>query len=61
MNTEQLIKRINELAALSKSRDLTLEEFDERIVLRRRYINAFKTSLRSQLDAIEIVDNNNEK
>ncbi|WP_127584578.1 DUF896 domain-containing protein [Paenibacillus koleovorans] len=56
MTHEQLIARINELAHKANTVGLTDEEIDERNVLRRQYIEAFKTSLRAQLDAIELVD-----
>ncbi|NOU96959.1 DUF896 domain-containing protein [Paenibacillus sp. LMG 31456] len=53
---EQDIKRINELARKAKSVGLTDEEIEERNVLRKRYIEGFKNSLRNQLDNITLVD-----
>jgi uncharacterized protein YnzC (UPF0291/DUF896 family) len=53
---EQDIKRINELARKAKSVGLTDEEIEERNTLRKRYIDAFKNSLRNQLDNIKFVD-----
>ncbi|MCR8631901.1 MULTISPECIES: DUF896 domain-containing protein [Paenibacillus] len=53
---EQDIKRINELARKAKTVGLTDEEIDERNILRKRYIDAFKSSLRNQLDNITLVD-----
>jgi uncharacterized protein YnzC (UPF0291/DUF896 family) len=53
---EQDIKRINELARKAKTVGLTDEELDERNTLRKRYIDAFKSSLRNQLDNIKFVD-----
>ncbi|TDF99567.1 DUF896 domain-containing protein [Paenibacillus piri] len=50
------IRRINELARKAKNVGLTDEELDERNTLRKRYIEAFKNSLRSQLDNIRFVD-----
>ena len=45
------IDRINELAHKAKTPEgLTAEEIAERDVLRREYIDAFKSSLRTQLD-----------
>jgi uncharacterized protein YnzC (UPF0291/DUF896 family) len=55
------IKRINELARKAKTDGLTDEEVEERNELRKRYINAFKTNLRSQLDNIRFVDEDEEK
>ncbi|TMV50293.1 DUF896 domain-containing protein [Paenibacillus mesophilus] len=59
MITEQMIARINELAKKANTVGLTDEELEERNDLRRRYIDAFKTSLRAQLDSIEFVDGDN--
>ncbi|MDF2715290.1 MAG: hypothetical protein K0R28_2215 [Paenibacillus sp.] len=56
MITEQMIARINELAKKANTVGLTDEELEERNDLRKRYIDAFKTSLRAQLDSIEFVD-----
>ncbi|TNJ68145.1 DUF896 domain-containing protein [Paenibacillus hemerocallicola] len=56
MITEQMIARINELAKKANTVGLTDEELEERNELRKRYIEAFKTSLRAQLDSIEFVD-----
>lgn len=56
MITEQMIARINELAHKAKTSGLTDEELEERNELRKRYIEAFKTNMRAQLDTIEFVD-----
>ncbi|MEF3301648.1 DUF896 domain-containing protein [Paenibacillus sp. GYB003] len=56
MITEQMIARINELAKKANTVGLTDEELEERNDLRKKYIEAFKTSLRAQLDSIELVD-----
>lgn len=56
MITEQMIARINELAKKASTAGLTDDELEERNDLRKRYIEAFKTSLRAQLDSIEFVD-----
>ncbi|MNI03539.1 hypothetical protein D3C73_564420 [compost metagenome] len=53
---EQNIKRINELAHKAKTVGLTDEEIDERNELRKQYIQAFRSSLKVQLDSITIVD-----
>jgi uncharacterized protein YnzC (UPF0291/DUF896 family) len=50
------IQRINELARKAKTVGLTDSELEERNELRRRYIEAFKSSLRAQLDNITLVD-----
>ncbi len=52
--TEEKIKRINELYHKSKGEGLTEEEKKEQKQLRREYVDAFKRSLRGQLDNISI-------
>lgn len=58
---DQYIKRINELARKAKSSGLTEEEIEERNMLRKRYIEAFKSNLRNQLDNIKFVDDENKQ
>lgn len=53
---EEVIRRINELAALAKERELTAEEQAERQQLRRRYIDSFKANLAAQLDNVYFVE-----
>jgi uncharacterized protein YnzC (UPF0291/DUF896 family) len=50
------IKRINELARKSKTAGLSDEEKEEQAVLRRKYIDSVKNSLRTRLEHIEIVE-----
>ena len=50
MNMNEVIARINALAAKAKAEGLTPEEEAERAVLRREYIDSFKRSLTAQLD-----------
>lgn len=45
------LKRINELAAIAKQRELTQEEFEERAQLRKEYIAEFRAG------AMQILDN----
>ncbi len=54
--TDEQIKRINELAKKKKTSGLTEEEAIEQQKLRREYIDSFKASLRSQLEATVIVE-----
>lgn len=56
MVTDEMIARINELAKKSKAEGLTAEEAAEQQQLRRIYIDAFKQSMRQQLDNIQFVD-----
>ena len=44
------LKRINELAAIAKQRELTAEEFEERAQLRKEYIEEFRAATRQVLD-----------
>jgi uncharacterized protein YnzC (UPF0291/DUF896 family) len=55
MNMDEVIKRINELAAKAKAEGLTEEELSERDKLRRIYIDSVKANLIGQLDNTYIV------
>ena len=44
------IDRINFLAKLARERELTPEESEERAELRMRYLAAFRTAFKNQLD-----------
>jgi len=56
MSMDDTVARINELARKAKSVGLTDEEMEERNALRRIYIDAFKKSLKYQLDSIKYVE-----
>lgn len=56
MITNELIKRINELAAKAKSEGLTPAEEKERAELRKKYLEGIKANFKQQLDNIEVVD-----
>ena len=53
---DNVIKRINELYHKSKAEGLTPEETKEQQELRRAYIDAFKQSVRSNLENISILE-----
>lgn len=55
------LDRISELTRISRERELTPEEQEERAQLRRKYIDSFKRSLTSQLDVTYIVDEKGNK
>ncbi len=55
MNMNEVIARINELAAKAKAEGLTPEEITEQDKLRRIYIDSVKASLTGQLDNTYIV------
>ena len=54
MITQEKIDRINELARKSRSAGLSPAEKEEQSNLRQEYIDAYKASLRSQLDSTVI-------
>ncbi len=55
MNMDEVIKRINELAAKAKKEGLNEEELTERDKLRRIYIDSVKASLTGHLDNTYLV------
>ena len=55
MNMNEVIARINALAAKNKAEGLTAEELAERDKLRRIYIDSVKSKLVSQLENTYIV------
>ena len=57
MITDEMIARINELAAKSKTEEkLTKEEKNEQKKLREQYLQSIRENVRSQLERIEFVD-----
>lgn len=61
MVTQKEIDRINALAKKQREYGLTEDEKKEQARLREMYIAGFRNSLRSQLDAITLVDENGTK
>ena len=55
MSMNDVIARINELAAIKKTRELTPEELEERDKLRRIYIDSVKQNLVEHLENTTIV------
>lgn len=55
MTMNEVIARINELAAKAKQGELTAEEIAERDKLRRMYIDSVKANLVGQLENTYIV------
>ena len=55
MNMNEVIARINELAAKAKQGELTADELSERDKLRRIYIDSVKANLIGQLENTYIV------
>lgn len=58
---QKKIDRINELARKQKIEGLTEQELAEQKILRREYIDSFKSSLISQLNNIYIIDEKGNK
>lgn len=58
--TEEKIMRINELAHLSKTRELTPEEKEEQLMLRKEFLASIRRSVKQQLDSIEFVEDSKE-
>ncbi len=56
MSMDEKIKRINELYHLSQERELSVEEKEEQLFLRKAYVDSVKANLKSQLENIEIVE-----
>lgn len=54
--TDEKIQRINELARKSKAEGLTEEEKKEQAILRQEFIANVRMNLKSQLDSIDLVD-----
>lgn len=53
--TERL-KRINQLAEKAKTTGLTPAEIEERAVLRKEYLAAFRANMTAQMEQIYIMD-----
>lgn len=48
--------RINELARLSKTRELTVEEKEEQAILRKEFLANFRKGFESRLQNMEILE-----
>ena len=58
---QKKIDRISELTRISRERELTKEETEERAQLRAEYIQAFKSNLVASLENMSIVDEKGKK
>ena len=56
MVTQEMIDRINQLAAKKKKQGLTPQETAEQKELYKEYLAAFRANLKSQLDMIEFAE-----
>ncbi len=59
--TEELIKRINELAKKSRTEGLNDDEKAEQKALRQQYIEAFRQGVKNTLNNVYVVDENGEE
>ena len=59
--TEELIKRINELAKKSRNEGLSDEEKNEQQALRAQYIQEFRQGVKNTLNHVYVVDENGEE
>lgn len=59
--TEELIKRINELAKKSKNDGLSPEEKEEQERLRKEYIKMFRQGLENTMENVYTIDENGNK
>ena len=53
---EKLIKRINELTKISRERELTPDELEERKKLRSAFLENFRAGFRQQLEDTVVID-----
>ena len=58
---QKKIDRINELARLSRVRELSAEEKQEQQALRQEYLAAVRKNFRQTLESIEYVDDSGKK
>ena len=56
MIDQKLINRINELAKISKERELTINEQKEREELRKIYLKEFRKGFAQTLSSVKVVD-----
>ena len=56
MTFEAKLARINELAKIAKTRELTKKEKDERHKLRQDYIKNFRKSFTNQFKTMKVID-----
>ncbi|SFE37350.1 DUF896 domain-containing protein [Alteribacillus iranensis] len=58
MLSQEKIDRINELAKRSKTTGLTNDEKEEQQTLRKEYLSKFRSSFKSQLQSVKVMDPN---
>ena len=56
MEMNEIIEKINYFTRLSRERELTSEEKEERELFRKMYMEKFRAQVKGHLDNIKIVD-----
>lgn len=56
MLSENKIKRINELSKKSKTIGLSIEEAKEQTQLRKEYLESFRSTMRSTIEHVKVID-----
>lgn len=56
MLSKEKIARINELSKKAKAGALTEEEAKERSILRKEYLDSFRSSFRNTIENVQIID-----
>ena len=56
MLSQEKIARINELSKKAKEGKLTEEEAKERTILRKEYLESFRSSFRNTIENVQIID-----
>ena len=56
MEMKDIIEKVNYYSKLSKTRELTKEEQEERAKYRKLYLEQFKAQVRGHLDNIKVVN-----
>lgn len=60
MEMKDIIEKVNYYSKLSKTRELTKEEQEERAKYRKLYLEQFKAQVRGHLDNIKVVNTQEE-
>lgn len=56
MLSQDKLNRINQLAKLSKERDLSVDEAEEQKVLRQEYLQNIRKGFKNHIEGLKIVD-----
>ncbi|MBK3494294.1 DUF896 domain-containing protein [Viridibacillus sp. YIM B01967] len=56
MLSKEKLQRISELSQKSKSQGLTIEEAKEQTVLRKEYLDTFRSSMRETIENVRVFD-----